>query len=83
MLSLTATVNMHNSKAVNKNRSTFVPNHVEISLSRKDADFVYNCIESDLAIHPLGNCAIPTNLHTLKQKITPTNGDVEYANGTD
>ena len=75
MLPLTATVNMHNNNAVNKNRSTFVPNHVEISLSRKEANFVYNHIESDLATHPLGNiatnsnlskCAIPTNAHTLK-----------------
>ena len=76
---------MHNSKPVNKNRSTLVPNHLEISLSRKEADFVYNHIESDLVIYPLGNFAtnnnltrptLPTNKHMLKQKNTDNTGSV-------
>ena len=70
---------MHNSKPVNINRSTLVANHLEISLSRKEADFVHNRIESDLAIYPFGNFAtnsdltrntLPTNKHMLKRKNT-------------
>ena len=68
---------MHNSKFVDSCKCTFVPNHVEISLSRKEADFVYNDIESDQVIHPLGNFTtssnlskrmLPTNVHALKQQ---------------
>ena len=74
---------MHNSKPVNINRSTLVPNHLEISLSGKEADFVHNRIESDLAIYPLGNFAtnsdltrntLPTNKPMLKQKNTNNTG---------
>ena len=75
LLPITATVNMHNSKTVDSCKCTFVPNHTEISLTRKEANFVYNHIESDQAIHPLGNFTtnsdlskrtLPTNMHALK-----------------
>ena len=81
-----ATVNMPNSNTVNNVRSTFLPNHVDISLTRKEADFLYNHIESDLAIHPLGNFTTNSDLstytllttaNTLKWKMTPTASDID------
>ena len=88
LLPITATVNMHNSKVVDSCKCTFVPNHVEISLSRKNVDFLCNRIESDQAIHPLGNFTtnsdlskrtLPTNVHALKRKSVDTSDKINSA----